>query len=91
MDRKGIMSQKEDADALKLFIQKEVTKLFSSILDFAEVAVDGKERYINYRSKVLKLSNDAIREIKKEVDTRYQVKYLAPMEDVIVVKNPRKA
>ena len=84
------MGQKEDTDALKLFIQKEVTKLFSSILDFAEVAVDGKERYINYRSKVLKLSNDAIREIKKELDDKYEVKYLAPLEDIIVVK-PRKA
>lgn len=83
------MGQKEDTDALKLFIQKEVTKLFSSILDFAEVAVDGKERYINYRSKVLKLSNDAIREIKKELDDKYEVKYLAPMEDIIVVR-PRK-
>ena len=84
------MGQKEDTYALKLFIQKEVTKLFSSILDFAEVAVDGKERYINYRSKVLKLSNDAIREIKKELDDKYEVKYLAPLEDIIVVK-PRKA
>lgn len=84
------MGQKEDADALKMFIQKEVTKLFSSILDFAEVAVDGKERYTNYRSKVLKLSNDAIREMKKEVDDKYEVKYLAPMQDIIVVK-PRKA
>jgi hypothetical protein len=84
------MSQKDDADALKLFLSKEVTKLFSSILDFAEVAVDGKERYANYRSKVLKLSNDAIREMKKEVDTKYLVEYVAPMEDVIVVRQPRK-
>ena len=84
------MGQKEDTDELKLFIQKEVTKLFSSILDFAEVAVDGKERYINYRSKVLKLSNDAIREIKKELDAKYDIKYVAPTEDIIVVK-PRKA
>lgn len=84
------MGQQEDTDELKLFIQKEVTKLFSSILDFAEVAVDGKERYTNYRSKVLKLSNDAIREIKKELDDKYEVKYLAPTEDIIVV-NPRKA
>lgn len=84
------MSQKEDADALKLFISKEVTKLFSSILDFAEIAVDGKERYANYRSKVLKLSNDAIREMKKEIDLRYQVEYMSPTEDIIVVKQPRK-
>ena len=84
------MGQSEDTDALKLFIQKEVTRLFSSILDFAEVAVDGKERYINYRSKVLKLSNDTIREIKRELDDKYEVKYLAPTEDIIVVK-PRKA
>lgn len=77
-------------EKLKSFIQGEVTKLFSSILDFAEVAVDGKERYLNFRSKVLKLSNDAIREIKKEVDNRYVVGYTAPAEDVIIIKQPRK-
>ena len=80
------MSKKEDADELKAFVTKEVTKLFSSILDFAEVAVDGKDRYNNYRSRVLKLSNDAIRGILKEVDTRYIVEYVPPNEDVIVVK-----
>ena len=84
------MSQKDDADALKLFISQEVTKLFSSILDFAQVAVDGKDRYSNYRSRVLKLSNDAIRVIKKEVDCRYVVEYVPPMEDVIIVRQHRK-
>lgn len=83
------MSQKEDAEALKLFITREVTKLFGSILDFAEVAVEGRQRYSNYRSRVLKLSNDAIREIKKEVDTKYIVEFVPVTEDIIVVKQPR--
>jgi len=83
------MSQKDDAEALKLFISQEVTKLFSSILDFAQVAVDGKDRYSNYRSRVLKLSNDAIRVIKKEVDCRYVIEYVPPMEDIIIVRQHR--
>ena len=88
LDSKSDLRSKEK---LKSFVQGEVTKLFSSILDFAEVAVDGKERYLSFRSKVLKLSNDAIREIKKEVDTRYDVEYTPPAEDIIIIKQPRKA
>ena len=75
-------------EKLKKYIHAEVTKLFSQILDYAEVAVDGKERYSNLRSKILKVSNDAIRQIQKEVDSRYLVKY-AVSEDVIVVREKK--
>lgn len=74
-----------DREKLKNFIQSEITKLFSSVLDYTEVAVDGKERYMNLRSKILKVGNDTIREIKKELDTRYSVEYQPPAEDLIVV------
>lgn len=73
-------------EKLERYIHNEITKLFSSVLDYAEVAVDGKERYLNLRSKILKVSNDAIREIKREIDSRYLVKYVPPAEDVIVVR-----
>lgn len=73
-------------DKLKKFIQDEVTKLFSSVLDYAEVAVDGKDRYNSLRSKVLKVSNGAIREISKEIDSRYDIKYTPPAEDIIIIK-----
>jgi len=38
---------------------------------------------------VLKLSNDAIRVIKKEVDCRYVIEYVPPMEDIIIVRQHR--
>jgi len=89
------MSSEEDVatwskEKLKSMSHSEITKLFSSILDFAEVAIDGKDRYLNFRSRVLKLSNDAIREIKKEIDTNYEVNYTALTEDLIVVKKSRQ-
>jgi hypothetical protein len=77
-------------EKLKKYVQGEITKLFSSVLDYAEVAVDGKERYMNLRSKILKVSNDAIREIKKEIDSRYSVIYNPPAEDIIIIKQDKK-
>ncbi len=77
-------------EKLKKYIHNEITKLFSSVLDYAEVAVDGKERYLNLRSKILKVSNDAIREIKREVDSRYLVNYVPPAEDVIMVRRQKQ-
>ena len=82
---KSVKPGARDKDKLKSFIHEEITKLFSSVLDYTEVAVDGKERYMNLRSKILKVGNDTIREIKKELDTRYAVEYKALVEDVIVV------
>lgn len=89
------MSSEQDVaiwskDKLKSMSKGEITKLFSSILDFAEVAIDGKDRYLNFRSRVLKLSNDAIREINREIDTNYDVRYSALKEDLIVIKQSRE-
>lgn len=86
--RKGDSKSREK---LKKYVESEVTKLFSSVLDYAEVAVDGQERYKNLRSKILKVSNDVIREIKRELDTRYSVSYLPPGEEVIVFNQNKKS
>ena len=84
------MVDSRSREKLKNYIHGEITKLFTAVLDYAEVAVDGKERYTNLRSKILKVSNDAIREIKREVDTRYGVSYIPPAEDVVVVRQNKK-
>lgn len=76
-------------EKLKRFIHEEITKLFSSVLDYAEVAVGEKERYMLLRSKVLKVSNDAIREIGRELEQRYSVQYNPPGEEVIVISQKR--
>jgi len=73
-------------DKLKNYVDSEVKKLFKGVLDYAEVAIDSKDRWKALRSRVLKLSNDAIREITKELDTHYDVSYVNPPgEDIIVI------
>jgi len=76
-------------EKLKSFVKDEITKLFSSVLDYAEVAVDGKERYGNLRSKILKVSNDVIRELHREIDRRYTVTCVPLAEEVIVVNQKK--
>jgi len=71
---------------IKDLIKSEITSMFSSILDFAEVAVDGKERFHVLRSKVLREGNDAIRTICAEIDKNFEVKYIGLATDVIKVK-----
>lgn len=71
-------------DKLKKYVQDRVTEMFCDILDYAELAVDGKDRFANLRSKILRVSNDTIRQISKEIDYRYSVKSLA--EDVVIIQ-----
>lgn len=87
---KSISGEGRSEEKLRKYIREEVTKLFSSVLDYAEVAVDGKERYMNFRSKILKVSNDTIREIERELSSRYSVNYIPPAEDIIVVTHQNK-
>lgn len=79
------MDMVRSKELLKKYIGDEVTKLFTSVLDYAEVAVDGRDRYKVLRSRILKVSNDKIREIQRQLDMRYQVTYVPDTEDVIQV------
>ena len=74
-------------EKFKEFVQKQVTEMFTTILDFTEVAVGDKERHRALRAKILRLSNDAIRNVHKELDSNYDMNFVAPTEDVIVVRN----
>ena len=56
------------------------------VLDYAEVSIEGKERYKVFRSKVLRFGNDAIREVKKNIDLYYDVDFQATAEDVIEIQ-----
>jgi hypothetical protein len=71
-------------EKFKRYIDAEITKLFSGILDYAEVAVDSPERWKALRSRILKLGNDTKREILKELDSKYTVQ-CEISEDVVVV------
>jgi hypothetical protein len=76
-------------EKVKKYIEAEIKKLFTGVLDYAEVAIDSKERWKVLRSRILKLSNETIREIFRELDARYAVSYIAPAEDVIVINQQK--
>jgi len=67
-------------------ITSEITELFEKILDYAEVAVPNHDQYKKLRSKVLRVGNNCIRNIAKEVVSRYNIEYEAPAETIIEAK-----
>lgn len=73
-------------DKLMKGISEEVTIMFEKILDYAEVAVPNNDQYKKLRSKVLRVGNNCIRNIGKEINTRYAVRYDPPAETIIEVK-----
>ena len=79
------MNQKSK-DKLKFNVSEEVTMMFQEILNYAEVACPTKDVYSNFRSKVLRIRNDCIRNLHKNIDRFYEVKYIPNTEEVIEVK-----
>jgi hypothetical protein len=76
------------SNKLKNLVKDQITKMFEGILDFSEVAVQDKEQYKVLRSKILKLGNDAIRNISAEIERSYEVEHKVS-ESLIVVKQER--
>jgi hypothetical protein len=81
------MDSNKSREKLKGFVHQEVTELFEKVLDFAEVAIATPETYKRFRSKVLRIGNNAIRNCHKELDMNYDVKWSPQVEteDVIEV------
>lgn len=86
MERLKDPSQEKSKDKLKAYISAKITSLFSEVLDLTDVALGDPGRQRALRSKVLKISNDIIRTVQRELDEKYTVKYVPPTEDVIVVR-----
>ena len=80
-------------EKLKRDIEKRVMKGIDEILDIAEVAIGDSQRYKPFRSKVLRAGNNAIRELKLDLDQHYKVLFVPTKEDVIEIQHPsvRKA
>ena len=70
-------------------ISSEITDLFERILDYAEVAVPNSDQYKKLRSKILRIGNNCIRNISKEIVSRYSVTYNAPGETIIEIARPK--
>jgi len=83
------MVEKVDKHKDKLIraVSEEITVLFEKVLDYAEVAVPNGEQYKKLRSKILRVGNNCIRNIGKEINTRYVVEYDPPGETIIEVVN----
>lgn len=80
----------KSADKLKKMVEAEVVSMFQAVLNYAEVACPTSNVYSKLRSKVLRLGNDCIRNIGKNVDRFYEVKFVPRTEDVIEIRQRRK-
>lgn len=71
----------------KLFkdTEVEIIKLFEQVLDYAQVACPTKDTYTVLRSKILRVGNNCIRNVKKNLQ-HYDVEYVAQLEEIVEVK-----
>lgn len=77
------MANKRSKEKLNNELAEEVTKLFEQVLDYAQVACP-RDTYQALRSKILRVGNNCIRNIKKKTQY-YDVEYVAQTEDFIEV------
>ena len=79
------MGEKVDRHKEKLneSVKLEITNLFERVLDYAEVAVPNSDQYRKLRSKILRVGNNCIRNINKEINSHYNIKYIATAETII--------
>ena len=82
------MANDRNRDKLDKLVEIEITNMFEQILDYAQVACPTNDTYKVLRSKILRVGNNCIRNIKKKLDF-YEVKYNAKSEDVVEV-NPQQ-
>lgn len=64
--------------------EEEITRMFESILDYAQVACPTPDTYKVLRSKILRVGNNCIRTVKKKVE-HYDVEFIPTSEDVIEI------
>lgn len=74
-------------EKLKRDLEKRVMKGIDEILDIAEVAIGDSQRYRPFRSKVLRAGNNAIRDLKMDLDQYYKVLFVPDKEDIIEVQH----
>jgi hypothetical protein len=75
-------------EKFKRDLEKRIMKGIDEILDIAEVAIGDSQRYKPFRSKVLRAGNNAIRDLKNDLDRQYKVLFVPTNEDIIEVKAP---
>jgi hypothetical protein len=82
------MINNKSKEKLNRLVEDEITKMFEQVLDYAQVACPTNETYKVLRSKILRIGNNCIRNIKKKLDF-YDVEYKAVSEDIVEVPPKR--
>ena len=80
-------------EKFKRDLEKRFTQGMEEILDYAEIAIGDVTRWRSFRSKVLRSGNNAIRDLKSDLEQHYKVLFVPTNEDVIEIQTPsvRKA
>lgn len=81
------MGDVKSKEKLEKVIELEVTHLFEQTLDYAHVACP-KDHYPALRSKILRVGNNCIRNLKKKI-RQFDVEFIPQAEDVIEVSRKR--
>jgi len=69
-------------------LEEEITGLFEQTLDYAQVACPTKDTYTVLRSKILRVGNNCIRNIRKKIQ-HYEVEFIPQTEEIIEIKQPK--
>ena len=72
-------------DKLSRESETEIIKLFEQVLDYAQVACQTKDTYTVLRSKILRVGNNCIRNVKKNLQ-HYNIEYVPQIEEIVEVK-----
>jgi hypothetical protein len=76
------MGEDKSKNKLKKEVEDEVTKMFESVLDYAQVACAAPDVYKVLRSKILRVGNNCIRNLKSKLDS-YDIEFTATNEEII--------
>lgn len=69
-------------------LEGAVTDMFEQTLDYAQVACPTQDTYKVLRSKILRVGNNCIRNMKKTVQ-HYDVEFIPQAEEVIEIRQPK--
>jgi len=81
-------NKEKDRKRLSTFVDKQVRLLQKKVLDISELVVPAAN-YSTFRSKILGITNDFRRELEKELELNYTIKFDPKIvcEDIVEVTN----
>jgi hypothetical protein len=78
------MASNKSREKMNRLVEDEITKMFEQVLDYAQVACPTADTYKVLRSKILRVGNNCIRNVKRKLE-HYDVEYKAISEDIVEV------